>query len=206
MPRRQRPLSRDLGTVRDASLIVIASEDTYAVRDYFSRFRPKRVQFRVLEARENLSAPQHIVDRLNAYRDEFEIGLDDQLWYCGDTDHWIRGNHQKNLADVLTKCSQNGYQVAFSNPCFELWLLLHFTSVADNELSCDETCKRLADAAGGYKKEHGSRLTITAEMVKQAVERARALDVSGTLIPKNSTTRVYRILELLVFRESIVLN
>ena len=43
MPRKKRPLDRDGGALRDARLVVIASEDTLAVRDYFSRFRLRRV-------------------------------------------------------------------------------------------------------------------------------------------------------------------
>jgi hypothetical protein len=102
MPRRQRPLIRDTDTLRDASLIVIASEDTYAVERYFRRFRPRRVQFRFLPTEQGRSSPQAILDRLDAYRSEFQIGGDDELWYCGDTDHWITGNHLPNLHRVLT--------------------------------------------------------------------------------------------------------
>ena len=36
MPRKKRPLDRDGGVLRDASLIVIASEDEYIVKDYFA--------------------------------------------------------------------------------------------------------------------------------------------------------------------------
>lgn len=43
MPLKPRPLDRDNGVVRDASLVIIASEDRYAVKQYFSRFKPRRV-------------------------------------------------------------------------------------------------------------------------------------------------------------------
>jgi hypothetical protein len=61
MPRKKRPLDRDGGALRDARLVVIASEDTLAVRDYFSRFRLRRVQFRILPTEGGRSAPQHVV-------------------------------------------------------------------------------------------------------------------------------------------------
>jgi hypothetical protein len=38
MPRKKRPLDRDGGALRDARLVVIASEDTLAVRDNFRGF------------------------------------------------------------------------------------------------------------------------------------------------------------------------
>src|SRR5205823_14496140 len=106
------------GAVRDASLIVIASEDTHCVQSYFARFQPRRVQFKVLPTEDGRSAPKHIVERLDAFRAEFHLDENDQLWYCGDTDHWARGNHLPNLVLVLQHCTQAGYHVALSNPCF----------------------------------------------------------------------------------------
>jgi hypothetical protein len=55
MPRKRRTLDRDGGTVRDASLVIIASEDKYAVSQYFRMFRTRRVVFKVLETRVKLA-------------------------------------------------------------------------------------------------------------------------------------------------------
>ena len=206
MPRRPRPLDRDAGVVRDASLIVIASEDTYAVQAYFSRFRPRRVQFRVLPTEDGLSAPEHILARLDEFRSEFNLDDDDQLWYCGDTDHWVDANHMANLAHVLQKCSQAKYRVALSNPCFELWLLLHFLDTVPVEMNCHDVCKKLSTDAGGYSKHKGCRAPITAEMVWRAAERAKRLDDGTKEIPTTPTTRIYLILALLLERESIIIK
>jgi hypothetical protein len=45
-----------------------------------------------------------------------------------DRDNW----EEKNLSDIATKCHQAGYRIADSNPCFELWLLLHFVDFDDH--------------------------------------------------------------------------
>jgi predicted 3-demethylubiquinone-9 3-methyltransferase (glyoxalase superfamily) len=37
MPHKKRPLDRDSGVVRDASLLVIACEDTHAVKQYWTK-------------------------------------------------------------------------------------------------------------------------------------------------------------------------
>jgi hypothetical protein len=71
MPRKSRPLKREGGATRDASLIVIASEDTYAARDYFSRFKTTRVQFSVIPTKDCRSAPQHVMSRLDDFKREF---------------------------------------------------------------------------------------------------------------------------------------
>ena len=52
MPRKNRPLDRTTGLVRDSSIVVIACEDTHAVKQYFAKFRTRRVQFKVLPAEE----------------------------------------------------------------------------------------------------------------------------------------------------------
>lgn len=206
MPRKPRPLDRDSGVLRDASLVVIASEDTHAVRIYFARFRPRRVQFRVLATDDGRSAPQYIADRLDAFRSEFHLDDGDQLWYCGDLDHWATGNHLPNLLQVLRHCNQAGYYVALSNPCFELWLLLHFSDLPANVTTCQSVCTALSSAAGGYAKDRGCLSPIATEMVLRAVERAMQLDAGTSPIPNTPTTRVYRILNLLSERESIVIT
>jgi hypothetical protein len=206
MPRKPRPLDRDLGVVRDASLIVIASEDTHAVRSYFARFQPRRVQFRVLPTEDGRSAPRHIADRLDAFRSEFHLDDSDQLWYCGDTDHWATGNHLPNLLLVLQHCAQSGYHVALSNPCFELWLLLHFSVLPENAATCSTICDALSAAAGGYSKDRGFHSPITAQMIETAAERATQLDVGSAEIPVTPSTRIYRMLNLLIQRESIVIR
>lgn len=44
----------------------------------------------------------------------------DEVWCVVDADEHAR------LADALRAADANGIKVALSNPCFELWLLLHF--------------------------------------------------------------------------------
>ena len=75
--RKKRPLDREAKHVRDANLVVIASEDRYAVRQYFDFFESTRIQFRVLETTDGKSAPEHILERINEYINDFEIGKGD---------------------------------------------------------------------------------------------------------------------------------
>ena len=67
MPRKKRPLDRDSGVLRDAKLIVIASEDKYAVQSYFRRFRTKKAQFVVLPTEDCHSSPENVIARLDKY-------------------------------------------------------------------------------------------------------------------------------------------
>ena len=210
MPRNVRPLDRPT-VVRDASLIVVACEDTHAVKQYFGKVQPRRLQFRVLATDDGRSSPADVLIRLDEYCNEFQVGEGDQLWLCIDTDHWVKAGHIPTLVETLRLCKQKRYRVAMSHPCFELWLLLHFADlIPDESLNCREIISQLRQAAGSYQKDKVSQLPIEAEKVLQAVSRAKALEAldeaAAYSIPGSPATRVYLLVEELIKRESIRLG
>ena len=202
--RRKRPLDRSTKIVRDASLIVIASEDKYAVRQYFDFFQSTRIQFKVLETEDGKSAPEHILARLNEYQSEFDIGEGDELWFFSDSDHWIRPGHIKNLVGVVRECGRKNIQVALSNPCFELWLLLHFADFPpETELTCREVEKRIRKAIGHYEKTKIFNLPIDQNNVHLAVKRSTNNHSASNEIPDRPQTAVHRIIQSLLERRMI---
>jgi len=204
MPLKRRPLARNDEVVRDASLIVIASEDTHAVEAYFHKFRPRRTQFRVLPTEDGRSSPGQVLDRLDQYRREYDFGDSDQFWVCLDSDHWLQSGHIENLRGVVRLCQQKQYGVAICNPCFEFWLLLHFREHSGGELEdCRAVVKALKGAAGGYRKDGVHKLEITPEMVHHARQRAQSLSGDTQEIPTEPAAQVHRILEALIQREAI---
>lgn len=202
--RKKRPLDREAKPLRDASLIVIASEDKYAVRQYLDFFESNRIQFQVLETEDGKSAPEHVLNRLDKYLDEVEIGEGDTFWIVCDCDHWVEPSHIQNLTNVLRECRQKDVQVALSNPCFELWLLLHFADYpAEDMLTCKEVENRLRAAAGGYDKTKVYNLPIDIEKVRGALKRAADKHPSLEEIPKRLQTAVHLILQSPVARQII---
>jgi hypothetical protein len=197
--RKKRPLDRKAKPVRDASLVVIASEDKYAVRQYFDFFESTRIQFRVLNTQDGRSSPEHVLNRINEYIEEFEIGEGDTFWIVCDCDHWVEPNHIKNLTYVLQQCRQKGIQVVLNNPCFDLWLLLHFAEFPEEAvLSCDEVANRLRTVAGGYDKTKVYNLQIDEDKVSAAVKRAADKHPSLEEIPSRLQTAVHLIIQSLV--------
>jgi hypothetical protein len=197
--RKKRPLDRDTKHVRDASLIVIASEDRYAVRQYFAFFESTRIQFRILETPDGKSAPEHLLDRINEYIKDFEIGEGDTFWLVSDCDHWAAPNHIQNLTQVFRECRKKHIKVALSNPCFELWLLLHFADFPkENTLTCKEVTDLLRVAAGGYDKKKVYNLPIDNEKVSDAVKRAGENHDAQMEIPNRLQTAVHIVIRSLI--------
>ncbi len=176
--------------------MVIASEDRYAVKQYFEFFQSTRVQFRVLETEDTRSAPGHVMDRLEQFMREYDFGDGDQFWLVCDTDHWIDANHIQNLREIVQRCRQKGIQVALSNPCFELWLLLHFAEFPEEPMErCSQITELLKKAAGAYDKKKVYSLPITLDHVTTAIERAKSGCDESNPIPTTPQTSVFQVIE-----------
>lgn len=196
--RKRRPLKRVDGVHRDAILIVIASEDRYAVKQYFDLFKSTQIQFRVLETDDGNSSPGQVMARLAGFITDHDFGEGDQFWFVADTDHWIESNHIQNLVEVARLCRQKGIQVALSNPCFELWLLLHFAEFPTQNASCSQLGDQIRKVVGSYNKAKVFNLPITDTGVADAIRRSKAnFDVTDS-IPTKLQTAVHRVIEDLV--------
>jgi RloB-like protein len=204
VPKTKRPLNRDGGIERDASLIIIASEDTFAVEHYLTRFTTRRVAFKVLPTADGHSSPKALIERLDAWRLSTEFQDDDEFWICFDKDHWGEPNHIHGLTQVLKHCRDKSFRVAISNPCFELWILLHFDDPPLPEgISCNDIAERLRSVVGGYNKVRCcTSLEFTRKGVEDAIRRAQSLD-RGDDIPDYPMTRAYQILKRLIEKDRI---
>ena len=118
-----------------------------------------------------------------------------------DADHYFAGRHLGSSRKALRAAKQQGFEVAVSNPCFELWLLLHHRDpvVRKAVAKASEIETELAAALGGYNKNAIPSHRFSLVNVHEAIRRARALearpDDPPELWPKSMGTRVYRLLE-----------
>lgn len=205
---------------RDARLIVIASEGKDTERIYFKalakEYSNPRVHVHVLERsvdEQNNSSPEHVLKQLNDYKSQYELETDDELWLVVDKDRWT----EAMLSRVATECSQEvAMHMALSNPCFELWLLLHIEDVAlltpeeqkqwmenrKKSKNADPYLKaRLRQKMGSY---HESSYDVQALMahVENAIERARTLDKNpNDRWPQILGTRVYLLAKSVINRK-----
>lgn len=204
---------------RDARLIVIASEGKDTERIYFKALAKEytnlRVHVHILERSENEqnnSSPEHVLNQLNDYKSKYDLEADDELWLVVDKDRWT----EAMLSHVATECSQEvAMHMALSNPCFELWLLLHMEDAASlspeeqeqwmknrrKSKNADPYLKvRLRQKMGSYHESSYDALTLIAH-IEDAIERARALDKNPTdRWPQTLGTRVYLLAKSVINR------
>ena len=125
--KRARQIDRRVN-VPDARTFVVATEGEKTEVQYLEQFRSSRVRIIPLPTDERgLSAPAHVLDRLDDFRHRNDIGGDDELWAVVDVD-------RRRPAESSVFCqaaAQRTVYLAVSNPCFEFWLCLHFAEAAD---------------------------------------------------------------------------
>ena len=194
--RKKRPLDRRIEHERDTSLVIIATEGEKTEKQYFESklFKSTRVQVRVLETTEGMSAPKHVIDRLRGYVREYNLEEGDQLWLVFDRDRWP----EEQLAEVCRQAQRmhkgKAIRLGISNPCFELWLYLHHADWTKSSATPKEVESALRKALGGYNKTRLKPEDYEGR-VEVAIERAECLDTHPTRRwPENPGTHIYRLL------------
>ena len=182
--------------VRDARIFIIAVEGEKMEAQYFSLFENTRIHVEVLPAGpEGLSAPKQVLERLVKFEERFDLGKDDERWLVIDVDKQ-RGQF---LDEVTQVARESGYGLAVSNPCFELWLLLHFQEADVSDTGCTAAIERLRPHVGGHNKAKINLEAYTPERIAKAAERARTLEGErDTRWPGFPGTHVFKVVERLL--------
>jgi hypothetical protein len=180
-------------------ILIVCEGDTE--HDYFDGFwraaRNPRVTIHIPEEHGVPKTLVEIAKRLkNEAQSEAKRQGDDNLafdsvWCVSDVDE------HPNLPEARQMARDNGIELAISNPCFELWLLLHFRDNPGMQHR-DNVRKMLVGYVPGYDK-HVEYKTY-ADGYGQAVIRARRMDEaaeSAIESGRNPTTGVYKLTELI---------
>ena len=135
MPRKRSEFTRPK-PFRDASLFVIACEGARTEIDYFQGVRDfihsPRLKIEILERPASAagdSSARHVLQYLLERKNGIGAKVGDQFWMVIDRDP--QSLKPAMLTEVFTQANQAGCNIALSNPCFELWLLLHFENPDD---------------------------------------------------------------------------
>ena len=113
----------------------------------------------------------------------------EEIWCVFDIDE-----HPK-LPDARQQARDNGIELAVSNPCFELWLLLHF-----REQHAHIECKAVATLLKTYIRSYRKHVPfeVLRDGYSEAVQRAQRLDghhIDVNTVGGNPSTNVYQLTE-----------
>jgi hypothetical protein len=206
MPRERREYKRRSG-FRDASLVVIACEGVETEPNYFNGFKEDahnpRMHIEVLTREEpGHSSPQHVLQRLARFTDEYRIRDGDTLWLVADRDPQSWSDEM--LSAVASESRQRLCDLAISNPCFELWLLLHFEDVPNQTIERRVELQEnknglLKSLFAAHRQPYTNDWTICKPHVQSAIQRAESLDTDPShRWPQALGTHVYRLLKHLL--------
>ena len=120
----------------------------------------------------------------------------DSVWCVFDIDD------HPNVPDARQMARDNGIELAISNPCIELWLLLHFRDNPGMQHR-DKLKMMLAEEAPGYDKT--VNYAVYAEGRPEATIRAKRMDELAESRGEpggNPTTGVYKLTELIAAKDS----
>ena len=196
--------------VRSARLVVIAGEGRYTESIYFNavknELRAPNVHVEVLDRNSDESSPESVHRQVADFMRQYNIENDDELWLVIDRDRW----QERMLSQVAQLCAQNSHlHFCMSNPCFELWLLLHLEDVEQydeetknallqnkkNKSGVTWLKKRMKDLLGSYAESNYDALSLI-PYTSVAMDRARRLDNNPQdRWPQSIGSRVYLLME-----------
>ncbi|MFG2038221.1 RloB family protein [Dactylosporangium sp. NPDC048998] len=201
---RQPPASlrRKVGERQPRKTLVILCEGQRTEPEYLDALRRDRevhdvaaVDIRI-ESNASGAVPLTLVRRAieireRARQEQSEI---DEIWCVYDVE-WPK--HHPSLTEARDLAQRNGINLAVSNPCFELWLVLHFRDYRrflDNE----EARRVRRDHDGSADK--GIDGVVYMPYKRDAARRAAALDrvhqQNGNRIPNdNPSSGMHRLME-----------
>ncbi len=177
---------------RNAKLFIIATEGRHTESQYFHTFHSTKIKVEVLSTGEDCrSAPQYVLDRLNEFKERYDLGAEDELWLVTDVDRWGRDN----LSSVCREAKQKDYGLAISNPCFEVWLCLHLQDLDPNDKTSQQFKSRLREILGSH---NASNLDLEKfkHKINEAMARSKSLhQESQQHWPNQIGTHVHQLVE-----------
>ena len=187
-------------------VIYIICEGSETEVNYFRRFRTRHSNIDIRPITSKYKSALHLVERaISTIRQEPYYPEDgDQIWCVFDRN----GNTNEELQKAEAIANRRGYSIAFSNPAFELWYLLHFADHKSYLADADAVIAKLGNdgCIPNYNKStdyYDALLPIR----QQAIDRALALQEHHTnkrlpLLHRDSNpcTTVAQLVELLQSR------
>lgn len=219
MPREHKELVRP-GGIKDAEKFFLLSfEGEKSEPKYFKDFRDSEyfnnsglIEIIPLRKTKNSGTnPIYVKRLLKEVKNDYNFKKTDEFWLIIDRDQW-ESIHKISFEDLYNDCrKESNFFIALSNPCFEIWLLLHLKDINEfddkeqkkiYENSKTSSSKNYIDqvlgeiSGRGYNKRPNPNVFLP--NIKNAIERAKKLDDRNDEYPSYLGSHVYKLVEKLI--------
>ena len=167
---------------------------------YFNQFNRIQKNFRVRFSSGNSTDSMGIVEDIKRSKDDLEFRADDLAFAVFDADLW--GTRGKQIQQAINYAEKQEIKVILSNPCFEVWFVLHFEDGRAPYDSSDKVIDKLKQYVPDYEKSRDMFELLQGNMEK-AISRAEQLrryhedNSTLKLYEQNRMTDVDRLVKLL---------
>ena len=184
-------------------VVYIICEGTETEPRYFKAFRTRHCNIDIIMLPTPYKSAESQVRKVKStlgqnpyYPDEGDV-----VWCVFDCDR----NTNAMLRSAKEMADKEGYRLAYSNPSFEYWYLLHYTDYVGYLEDCDAVIRQLEKKGRmpGYAKSsdvYSTLLPMQVDAISRARKRLQAVtEEHGTLLKRetNPVTNVHELVEFL---------
>jgi hypothetical protein len=209
MPRPEGSRVRREEVLEPKKVLIVATEDSrtggYAYFEEFSEIEKYRFLAKysftitTLPSVNGLSSPKDVLENIKNEMRNRGVDLEgakeerDSFWIICDIDRW----QEEHIQAVIEQCTELQIDHAFSNPCFEIWILYHQERFNNDVVfSTSGECK--TEATKLVTKRNGYLNLITQMHVQYAARHAEEFHQPKTdQWPKTQGSHVYKLIKLL---------
>ncbi len=131
------------------NLIIIVSQGKQTEPKYFNHFNKKDSHFILKVEPTNGLDPISLMNHAKYLKEEFyHLGRNDRIYCVYD----VNSSPEKQLGDAQKEASKNNVKVCVSNPCFEVWYLLHYRYTTACLNTYDDVKRELLSHISNYEK------------------------------------------------------
>ncbi|KIM06661.1 MAG: hypothetical protein KU38_12520 [Sulfurovum sp. FS08-3] len=188
----------------ESKAVLIALEDTKSSRYYFEKLiHYKGLSGKVVFVEHIGTNPKKVLEAIKKHKKENPNIQFEKEWIVIDRDSFSKDDFKGTIEEAR----QKGICVAFSNECYELWILLHFESV-NAHTSREDLKSRLNQIfrekfGKEYSKASADVYALIIGQQQTAIDNAKKLvkqhyrDYGKIDIEKNPITMIYQLVECL---------
>ena len=168
----------EAGNIRKRKKILVLTQRVTTEYNYFRGFRVRVARLKTPNVKDLIHAAVKKIKELERFDGKYDV-----VWCVFDAD--ISSNDKKQIAFVkqaFIEAKKEGINLAFTNRCFELWIILHFCVFAKETLSADEYIveierhyRKNGIANGKYDKTDDNIYDYLEDRIESALSNAERL-------------------------------